>query len=426
MTTALTLARRRGPGLLVVLAAVVIIALAFAIGRAEASGDEYGDSASFTGEIASDPAAVLGMPDGAIVQIGTVTSGGVGSLTVMFDNNVAYDGTGDDVLVHVLDVDFPATATIEVSADGVTWVSVGDFLDIADVGIDLGGLGLDYAVAVRITNITTDAALLPGFDVDAVEALNQIDLEDIVLVATPETDENPGFTERTVTANLTDAVVPVEGAVVSVLVTAGPNSMDAGTDDTDAAGGAIFTYTGNDFPGLDAITAWLDINGNGTPDAGEPSDVVAKLWNGVTGTIDLTDVDGGGVVVGDLLQVTVDDRDLDVSDAPDTIDVLVVSDSDDSGFFLTLTETGDHTGVFQGIVELGDATDAGSNVLQAASGAVVTATYDDALDGEGNPAAVSATLDVCDTEEEGLKVTLCHVPGGTPPTSTPSRSAVAL
>ena len=210
MTTALTLARRRGPGLLVVLAAVVIIALAFAIGRAEASGDEYGDSASFTGEIASDPAgdpaAVLGMPDGAIVQIGTVTSGGVGSLRVMFDNNVAYDGTGDDVLVHVLDVDFPATATIEVSADGVTWVSVGDFLDIADVGIDLGGLGLDYAVAVRITNITTDAAWLPGFDVDAVEALNQIDLEDIVLVATPETDENPGFTPNPPTVWVARAV----------------------------------------------------------------------------------------------------------------------------------------------------------------------------------------------------------------------------
>ena len=35
--------------------------------------------------------------------------------------------------------------------------------------------------------------MLPGFDVDAVEALNQIDLEDVVLVATPETDENPGL-----------------------------------------------------------------------------------------------------------------------------------------------------------------------------------------------------------------------------------------
>ena len=419
MTTAMGLARRRGTGLLVVPAAVVIIALAFALGRAEASGDEYGDSASSTDGIEGDIADVLGVPDGAIVQIGTADSGGAGSLTVMFDNNVAYDGTGDDVLVHVVDADFPATATIEVSADGVTWVVVGDFLDTADVGIDLGALGLDYAVAVRITQVSGD---LPGFDVDAIEALNQIDLEDAALVATPETDENPGLTDHTVTANLTDAALAVEGAVVSFLVTAGPNSGDAWTDDTDAAGDATFTYTGDGGTGLDAITAWLDINGNGVPDAGEPSDLVTKLWNGVTGTIDLTDLDGGGAVVGDTLRVEVDDADLDVTAGADVVTVMVTSSGDPSAGLtaLVLTETGDSTGIFQGTLTLVDTlTSEAAAELLAAAGDTITASYDDAFDGNGDdPPAVTDTLDVTDVEtddSEGVeKVTVCHLPGGNP------------
>ena len=416
MTTVMTLAKRRGAALLIVPAAVVIIALAFAIGHAEASDEEYGDSATPSGptEIDGDPAFALGPPDEDIVQIGTAASGGVGSLTVTFTDDVAYNGTGDDLLIHVLDADFPATATIEVSADGVTFVTVGDFPDTANIPIDLEDWGLDYAVAVRITQVSGE---LPGFDLDAVEALNV--LVDAVVVATPDIDENPGLTSHTVTANVTDGVA-VQGAVVSFVVTAGPNSPEADSDTTNAAGDATFDYIGDGGPGLDAITAWLDINGNGTPDEGEPSDVVTKLWHGVTGTIDLTDPDGGGVVVGDTLQVEVDDADLDVTAGADVVTVMVTSTSDPIVGLtaLVLTETGGSTGVFQGTVLLVDTlTTQATAELLAADGDTSTASYDDALDGTGNAVTVTSTLVVTDveTDDEGVeKVTICHVPSGNP------------
>ena len=313
-------------------------------------------------------------------------------------------GPSADILVYIVDAEAPAVATIEVG-NGSTFVSAGDFFDDAgDIEIDLGALGLDFATAVRVTHVSAD--VLPGFDLQAVEALNQIDLDDVVLDATPDVAENPGFTAHTVTATLID-VVAVEGVVVSFAVTDGPNVGTADAATTDALGVAEFTYSGEGGPGLDTVTAWLDVNGNGSPDAGGPSDDVTKEWHGVTGTIDLTDADGGGVVADDLLVVTVEERDLDTSDDKDTVEVMVFSESD-LGFLLTLTETGSHTGVFQGFVQLGDE-------LLAASSEMVTATYDDAFDGEGNdPAPVSATLEVGDTEEKGLKVTLCHIPSGNP------------
>ena len=126
-------------------------------------------------------------------------------------------------------------------------------------------------------------------------------------------------------------------------------------------------------------------------------------------------MDGGGLVVGDLVHVTVDDRDLDVTDAPDTVDVNVKSDTDMPGITVTLTETGDHTGVFTGLLELGNTSDDTADILEAVDGDTVTATYDDELDGEGNdPDAVEAFLSVVATEDAGAKATICHRPPGNP------------
>ena len=206
---------------LLLVAVAVVVGLAFAVTRAEASGDAFGDSTSSTGGIAGDEENALGAMDTDIVQVGMVDSGGVGSLTVFFDNNVAFNGTGDDAIVHTIDTLFPAEGMIEVSADGVTWVSVGDFFDTADISFDIGGLGLDYAVAVRITNLTTDADLLPGFDVESVEALNAIDLIGLTLASS----QNLVSTDHTATASLEMSGTPVEGAIVSFLITDGPDEL---------------------------------------------------------------------------------------------------------------------------------------------------------------------------------------------------------
>lgn len=392
------------------IAAALAIGLAMTLASAEAS-DEWGDDVAASGEVDGTLSDVLGDVDGAIVQIGTDLGGG--AVTVSFVDNVAFDGPGADIRVHTLDSDFPATATIEVSADGVTFVSAGVFSDDAgDIDIDLNTLGLSIATAIRITHVGGD---LPGFDLDAVTALNQIDIENLLIELAPQIDSSPGFTEHAVTATLT-GIPATEGVPIDFEVIAGgPNASVAGTALTDATSVAGFAWTGENGPGIDVVEAWLDINGNGSRDAGEPFDTAVHQWFGVTGTIELLDVDGGGLVVGDLVAVTVDDRDLDLTDAPDTVDVTVASDSDPVGITVTLTETGDHTGVFIAVVELGATSDAPSGVLAAVDGDTITGSYDDAFDGEGeNPEPVTASLIVGDIEEQGAKATICHRPPGNP------------
>ncbi|MBI2021768.1 hypothetical protein HYS93_02700 [Candidatus Daviesbacteria bacterium] len=98
------------------------------------------------------------------------------SVTLKFVDNKAVDGTGADIRIHIFDTIFPATAKIEVSQDGVTWKDTGNYLDTANVDIDLNPLGLSEAFYVRITDLvdTDDPFPTLGFDLDAVEALNTV------------------------------------------------------------------------------------------------------------------------------------------------------------------------------------------------------------------------------------------------------------
>lgn len=392
-----------------VVAAVLGLGLAMTLSSAEAS-DDWGDTALPDGNVDGAAANVLGAADGTIVQVGTIDGGG--SITIGFTDSLPFDGPGADLRVHTVDALLPAIATIEVSADGVAFISAGDFSDDAgNIDIDLGALGLPFASAVRITHVSGE---LPGFDVDAVTALNHVDIANLVLSIAPMISTSPGFTQHAVITTLGN-IDPTEGVPVSFEVTDGPNVGVTGVSLTDALGDAAFAYVGENGPGIDFIDTWLDLNGNGALDVDEPTDRAVHQWFGVTGTIELIDVDGNGLVVGDLIQVIVDDRDLDVTDAPDTIDIVVTSGSDPAGITVTLTETGDHTGVFIGLFELGDTSDQPTRILAAVDGDSVTASYDDELDGEGNdPDAVEALLEVVATEEPGAKATICHRPPGNP------------
>jgi len=389
---------------------------ALTLAGAEASGDPYGDGSSSSGEIDGPLANVTGAADGTIVQIGANDLGG--SLTVEFSDNVAYDGAGADVRIHTLDTEAPAEALIELSANGVDFVSAGNFFDdVGPIDINLGSLGLSFATAVRISYVSGEQ---PGFDLDAVEGLNQIGLSGATINLDPAADTDPGFAEHVVTAFVADDAVAAPGIEVTFEVTSGPSATTDGSDDADGAGEAQFGWTAP-APGLDVLTAWLDIDGSGTPDAGEPFAQATKLWSGDTGSIELIDVDGDDLDVGDLVQILVDDLDLDTTDLADTISVNVFSTSDATGINVLLTEIGVHSGVFAGTIVLGAASDDATDVLEAAIGDDVTGVYDDALDATGaNPAAVSDTLTVFDpdAEEEDeqaeAKVTVCHRPPGNP------------
>jgi len=73
------------------------------------------------------------------------------------------------------------TATVEVSQDGSTWVSIGNVTN-KDGGngigyLDLNGSGLLWAKYVKITDITSDPALeatADGYDLDAVDVVEQV------------------------------------------------------------------------------------------------------------------------------------------------------------------------------------------------------------------------------------------------------------
>jgi hypothetical protein len=75
----------------------------------------------------------------------------------------------------------------------------------------------------------------------------------ISIEATPVTDTNPVNTDHTVTATVTDGVVPEPGAQVTFDVTDGPNVGDSGSELTDDNGVATFTYTGDEGAGIDII-----------------------------------------------------------------------------------------------------------------------------------------------------------------------------
>lgn len=77
----------------------------------------------------------------------------------------------------------------------------------------------------------------------------------------PVMDTNPPGTDHTVTATVTDGGNPAPGVTVDFNVVSGPNTGDNGSDVTDGAGEADFTYTGDGGLGTDTIIANGSIGG---------------------------------------------------------------------------------------------------------------------------------------------------------------------
>lgn len=105
------------------------------------------------------------------------------------------------------------------------------------------------------------------------------------LALEPADATNPVNTNHTVTATVTDQFGnPVQG--VTVLFTVDPGagstpSSTSGSDITDAAGQATFSYTSttaNTGGESDTITACADVDADATCDVGEPSDTATKTW----------------------------------------------------------------------------------------------------------------------------------------------------
>src|SRR5207244_475700 len=105
------------------------------------------------------------------------------------------------------------------------------------------------------------------------------------LVLTPPTATNQVGTQHTVTATVRDVYgnpVPNVTVVFSVPTSVATHASPAsGSATTNSAGQAQFCYTAS-LPGIDAIEAFADTNGNGMQDLTaippEPSAAASKIW----------------------------------------------------------------------------------------------------------------------------------------------------
>ena len=96
------------------------------------------------------------------------------------------------------------------------------------------------------------------------------------LVLTPAAATNTVGTMHTVTATVTQGGNPIESVIVNFSVT-GSVTL-GGSCTTDANGMCSFSYSGPALPGADVITAFADLNNNGTRDADEPTATATKAW----------------------------------------------------------------------------------------------------------------------------------------------------
>ena len=126
-----------------------------------------------TDPLDTDPNEILGAPDRGDASNGkAITLGAGGVLVLEFDIFIT-DGEGMDIYVFEVGNNVEATK-VEVSADLVNWIYVGD-ADGSLCGVDLNGkVPADGKYKyVRITDLlTSPSGSYPGADIDAVAGLN--------------------------------------------------------------------------------------------------------------------------------------------------------------------------------------------------------------------------------------------------------------
>jgi hypothetical protein len=98
------------------------------------------------------------------------------------------------------------------------------------------------------------------------------------LALTPATAETPLGREHTLTATLTDSDGQVPSLSYVILMSvSGANAIDTGCRTSAGASQCNSSYSGAK-PGLDTINAFIDVDEDGSRDAGEPTAQAANTW----------------------------------------------------------------------------------------------------------------------------------------------------
>jgi hypothetical protein len=116
--------------------------------------------------VANDPTQALGPNDGGYVSVDIPET-----LILAFTDNSASDGAGNDLKVYQV-IAGDSYAGVYGSQDNITYAFLGNIN--ADTLFDLSGTGLDYVNYVKFVGLDNGGGS-PGFDLDAVEALNSVD-----------------------------------------------------------------------------------------------------------------------------------------------------------------------------------------------------------------------------------------------------------
>ncbi|SMD08914.1 protein of unknown function [Fulvimarina manganoxydans] len=132
------------------------------------------------------PAGAIGAPDAS--SAGTYVSLGAGGrLIVAFDDNVLLASGNSDPELHIFEIGPDVEDQfIEISADGVNWISVGKVdgsTDSIDIDPFLAAAGVSVATPFRFVSIVDDinegdkSGSTVGADIDAVGAIGAANLE---------------------------------------------------------------------------------------------------------------------------------------------------------------------------------------------------------------------------------------------------------
>jgi protocatechuate 3,4-dioxygenase beta subunit len=206
----------------------------------------------------------------------------------------------------------PETATNQVGVEHCVTAHVtdADGAPVPDVTVDFSVSGANSASGQATTDANGDATFCytgtnAGVDTITATAEGGSNPSDTAtkkytpgppatLTLTPKIATNPVGTQHCVTAHVVDAYGnPVSG--VTVVFNVSGSDATGGSVTTNASGDATFCYTVSALPGADDISAFADTNGNGTQDAGEPSDTAKKIIGLPESTPGCKVTDGGRI-----------------------------------------------------------------------------------------------------------------------------------
>ena len=183
--------------------------------------------------------------------------------TISAPDNFAFDPSGDVISINSTG----NTAMTAAAAAGTTYDGATPLLS-ASTQITPGAHSLYLSIFDQGDQNYDSAAfvdnLVIGFVPDpATNCVPGAQPKIYTMTLTPAEDDNPEHSDHTVTATLLEQGTPLPGATITFTVTG--TNPGSGSDVTDGAGQAEFTWSGEE--GDDIVSACYDADGNGSCEA---------------------------------------------------------------------------------------------------------------------------------------------------------------